>query len=573
MIIAFAIVLPIIIMGMRPIDETDSIFELNYILEWAFNHATPYSMLNYTNSFWQSSFVPSLVLSHSDHFFWINSVSAVILIALAIYSVGKEVGLPKILGWFVALSSFLFFELWVNPSGAGTLKEDMIFAAGVIMLVLASVKIIKSNFTRQSGILLVIGSIFTLTKYTGIAIFALILVLLFIFNWKKISKIKSRIIVWGSLLFLIILATSANYYVQHLIVYGDPLYPYTIKVFGLGFSGSPGTIGYKDTSIMSSINDTRVWHYFLLPTNILSVGILFPAVFIFGLGGSLIVIIYYFRKSLLSKKIEPIPVFLAVFIFITWIIYFYNYAGASNDSGKHLEYIIYLSSLRYAEGTLFLTELFLVYILWKSKVPLLLILSIVGINIVSKLIYLYSVLPSYLNYIMLVIPIGISIIIYLTKTKVKITSPKLVLICALAISILIISPQIVEIERTGWAWSWKDVVLKISDLPPSKIDLLSTSINSTVPTWALTYFAYGNNLQHSVTVISEEDLTKNLQTSVNSTNKLSVYPNYIVRLCDPNRNCLSEIKQMALRLSTYEYSPIEMTDHAILLKYSENKKP
>jgi len=108
-VLLFILILPLLFSVMRPLSENDSLEQMNYILDWKFNESTPYDRYwNYV-PIWELSYLPSLILTNSDNFFWFNSIKPLLIIALGTYLIGTQLKIPKNLALLLAYSGILFF--------------------------------------------------------------------------------------------------------------------------------------------------------------------------------------------------------------------------------------------------------------------------------------------------------------------------------------------------------------------------------------------------------------------------------------------------------------------------------
>lgn len=557
MIVAFSFFLPILLWVIRPIDETDSLFVLNYMFGWISNNSTPYVMQANYVAFWELTYLPSMIITHTDNFLWLASFKSIILAGLTAYLVGRQIGLPSRLCWATTLSCILFVSLWINPSGIGTLKNDLIFACGVILITVSLLKVAREDIDRLTTLLFSVGISFVLVKYQGILITLIAILVLIIFNKRKIFKSKKNL--RGIAFFIIVvLVTSGHYYVYHIFHYGNPVYPFSFTLLGHTLNGN---VSYPNTSIISSIGDSKLYHYlFFTPSNITMAGLLFPILIIFGIIGTLVIGFRQLTRFLQNKIHEKQIIFLSFFIFITWVVFFFTPLSAHAIPGDFV-YIKQLSTMRYAEGTLIITELFLIYVLWKIRIPQYIIFAVIGIDLVSRIIYLYSLLPTYLNYSTMVYPILIMFALAFFKNSLKKIFQKIIVVAVLGLCVLVLSPQIVEANKNGWAWWWNDVIMKIEHSSPSNIYLIAKNLDDAEPTsWATIYPILGDKFQHSIQIGNSTDLLKMLQ------NKTSLHPDYIAQLCNPNVNCTEQLIEVNSTFSKYNYKILGMNTHAIILK-------
>ena len=178
--------------------------------------------------------------------------------------------------------------------------------------------------------------------------------------------------------------TSGHYYLHNLLRYGSPFYPFQIN---LGFLHLPGTADLSNTSILYSLHDPRLWRALFLPAGGLSpAGLLFPAILAAGLlvsaGRCGRVVVSWLR---LGARPSPLD-WVAFFLLCGWLLYFRSVFSASAYSGDLAFILNGLNSIRYVDGVLAVSELFLVTLLARYTR---LAAVLVGIHLISRLVLLY----------------------------------------------------------------------------------------------------------------------------------------------------------------------------------------
>src|SRR2546428_5196146 len=248
-IVIFSLLSPLFLMAIRPFEDYDSMFIAKFMLNWLFNHTTPYTNAFDYVSTWNLTFLPSMVITHTDWFFWIDSVKPVFIIGLGLYLIGYKIGIPKILNYSAILAGMLFVSYWgTSYSGIGTLKDDAVVAAGIILIALATLEIINKGFNRINSLILIIAFVFISIKYSGIPVMAISVILIIIFKRREIANNYRKIIGWSLIAVLVLLLTNGHYYIFNLLQYGNPFYPIKVTVLGLGFSNGNNL---QSTSIIS----------------------------------------------------------------------------------------------------------------------------------------------------------------------------------------------------------------------------------------------------------------------------------------------------------------------------------
>ena len=145
--------------GFRPVEEIDSINYLHYLIDWMANRATPYTFATNYVAFWELSFLPAWPLTGVDLFFPLLALKAVILMALALWLLGREIELRgQVLAWTV-FGALTMRHYWFEYSGVPTLKNDALHGVGFVLLALAVV--------RKDTALLALGAAFAFREVHG----------------------------------------------------------------------------------------------------------------------------------------------------------------------------------------------------------------------------------------------------------------------------------------------------------------------------------------------------------------------------------------------------------------------
>ena len=85
-----ALLVPLIFLSFKPVEEIDSINYLHYLIDWMANRATPYTFATNYVAFWELSFLPTWMVTRVDQFFPILALKAVVLLGLSLWLAGKE---------------------------------------------------------------------------------------------------------------------------------------------------------------------------------------------------------------------------------------------------------------------------------------------------------------------------------------------------------------------------------------------------------------------------------------------------------------------------------------------------
>ncbi|SPE34815.1 membrane hypothetical protein [Candidatus Sulfopaludibacter sp. SbA6] len=385
-----AFLVPLIFLSFKPVEEIDSINYLHYLIEWMANRATPYTFATNYVAFWELSFLPSWMVTGVDLFFPLLALKAVLLLALAAWLAGRELGLGGGLLLWTVFGSVLMRHFWFEYSGIPTLKNDALHGAGFVLLALVVLRAARGSVASTNAlctdmILLAFGAAFASVKYTGIFAAAIAIALVMLLRRPAIRS-------WlGVAVFFLL--TSGHYYVHNLLRYGSPFYPFQIN---LGLIHLPGTADLSNTSILYSLRDPRLWRALFLPAGGVSpAGLLFPAI----LAGVLLASAWRCLGAAYAwvrHRTDPSALdWTALLLLCGWLLYFRSVFSASAYAGDLSFIRNNLNSIRYVDGVLALSEIFLVALLAKSLARFTrLVWVLVVVNVASRLVDLYSKVPS-----------------------------------------------------------------------------------------------------------------------------------------------------------------------------------
>jgi hypothetical protein len=562
--ISAALCVPVLLMSMRPVDETDSFYYLNFMLNWLNNRTIPYEFYRNYPAFWQVTYMPGLAITRSDAFFWLTSLKPVIIVCLGIYCIGREFGFSRRLALLVAINGIALQYFWIGPSGVSTLKEDMVHAAGIVLIAHAVLRTVRRGVNMKSGLLLSVGFVFITTKWNGFFISALGLPLMAFFTSALISKARKAFFVWILCSFAFFLTTTGHYYLRNILAHNNPFYPYQVSFMDIHL---PGTIEAPGTSILESLSNRGVWQAFFSPASGISpAGLLFPLI----LGCILISSIYIsirspialFRHKPLIKKES----FLAMYILLTWLLYFRAFWSASDNPGD-LVYLFNLNSLRFVEGTLALSELFLVYLLWRLKTKELLLLGLAGLSLASRLAILYLRWPSAIGRQTLMLIVILSLLVLVGLSLIRTNKFHRILCWSiLGFFAVFIGPLVVETNRSNsWAPWWRGVLLPLQNIPPARVYVV---IDPGDFDRDLIYPVSGRRLQHTVQIATQEKLLNSLRDK-NLLETERARPDYVVKIRDPNRPDKAKLAAFGSRLFSYGWGTVAINRCSILLQQME----
>jgi len=559
-LVIIGILLPFIFLNIKPTHLSDDLYALNFAFDWMFNLETPYERAFKYVTHWEISFLPSMVITSTDNFLWLNSFKAVILIGLGTYLIGKTINIPKYLTWLSVFSSLLFFNFWYIGTTIGTLKNDFIFAVGIILLIIAFIKSSQGKLNRFHIVFFIMGIVFLTVKYSGITL-SIISILFFIFlNRKIISKNTKHVIKWAGIGALVLLGTTGHYYISNYIEFDNPLFPVKLNILGYEI---PGNRDWSGTSIIAHIDNDELISKFFPYSEISIGGVFFPVILVFAYLGTGAVIIYGIYNYVRKKKLDKPIILIGFFLLITWLQYLITPFSAGTPNGE-LEYLKYIQSSRYVLGSIFVTELLLVGILWKLRIPQFAIYSFIIINAVSRYLILIDRLPSTFDISIIIFPILFIVGIFIFGKFVKKFSIRMIILATIILLIFILSPQLVEENRIYWAPEWKNVIASIHYLPPTEIFLMEEPGSN--QTWPRVYPVKGDKFQHTIVLLTMDELYSMLNEKSENEN----IPEYVTLFCKPSIGCdpvyLSEFESL---LQNHDFKEIAIDSHSILFKFEK----
>ncbi len=427
-----ALTVPLILLSFKPVEEIDSINYLHYLIEWMANRDTPYTFATNFVAFWELSFLPTWMVTKVDLFFPLLALKALMLLGLALWLVGRALGLRRGLLLWAVFGALLLRHLWFEASGVPTLKNDAVHGAGFAILAFV---VLNLAGQRACPTLLSLGCAFVCVKYTGIFIAALaILIVLY----------KRRD--WRAAIVAVIVTffTSGHYYLHNFLRYGSPFYPFQIN---LGPIHLPGTADLSNTSILYSLRDPRTWQLLFLPAGGISpAGVLFPLTLA-------AVLIFAFRGR-----------WLGVMLLAGWFLFFRSVFSASASAGDLVFLRSSLNTIRYVDGVLGVSEIFLLSLLLKWPR---LAAALVGVNVASRLWILYPNIPAAVFSPRVTFGAAASVLLlFLMAAPLERRRRAAITIAASATLLVVASPVLVERNRVLWTTYWNDLKPALADLRP-----------------------------------------------------------------------------------------------------------
>jgi len=573
-VIIFIILLPMLWWGLKPSNSTDTLDFLNPTLAWSKNELTPYS--NWANyiPFNQLSWVPSIVISSSDNYFWLSMIKPIILLGLVTYAIGTELKLNKNLIWLLVFSSLVFYRIWLGWGPAfGSIKEDALIGTGILLLAYSTLIGKKENLSRLSYLFFLLGIVFVTAKWPGMFLAMGALPLFVFVNWEEICKRKKTFFAWFGLTILIFMLLVGHIHIQHTLEYGHPFWPYKATIFGIEL---PGKIDASKTSILSNIDDIRVWKILFPVDSISPGGLLFPVTLAFGVLGSATLILYNLIKYFRRKKYDKIILFLSIFILMTWIVYFNLPATACAVNDPECNNVVQikdLHSMRMQDGPIFLTELFFIFILVKFGVPNWIVYTIIGTNLISRIWLDYTrmtyIFDKSLEIEFLIYPIIVVAILFVVFKYFKNDKGRIIIFSSVGLITFIFIPLVVDDLREFQSPWWSEVRDAVHEVPASKIFLIDTvqgiSFSATAEqAHPAAYIISGDRFQHEVKNGSFIELENILRED----NLSKEHFDYIAFLCKKSSaECDKTKDALRMELEKYDYIESANAQSAIIFKF------
>lgn len=429
-----ALLAPLFFLSFRPVEEIDSINYLHYLIDWMANRATPYTFATHYVAFWELSFLPAWTVTRVDLFFPLLALKAVVLLALALWLAGRELGLRRGTLLWAVLGCVALRHLWYEASGVPTLKNDALHGAGFVLLALVVLRAVRRKLVRADAALLAFGCAFAAVKYTGIfvAVPALAIIL-----WRRRAWAAAA----SAAVFT--LFTSGHYYLHNLLAYGSPFYPFQIN---LAFLHLPGTADLSNTSILYNLHDPRTWQLLFLPEHGLSpAGLLFPATVVCALA---------LGAWSLFRPRTPAHRDAAFLLLAGWLLYFRSVYSASAYDGDLAFLRANLNTIRYVDGVLALSEIFLVSLLvrWPRAAG-----ALVGVNLASRLLILYPRLSAAVFAPRTVVACSVSLLLISLATADWRRRHMAAAAPLAALGLLAACPVLVQSNRALWTTYWNDL--------------------------------------------------------------------------------------------------------------------
>ena len=535
-----ALCAPLVLLSFRPVEEIDSLNYLHYLLEWMANRATPYLFASNYVAFWELSFLPSWMIAGVDLFFPLLALKAVVLLALAASLAGRELGLRRKLLLWTVFGSLLLRHFWYGYSGVPTLKNDALHGAGFLLLTLVVLRAVRRPLASADVALLAFGAAFALVKYPGVFLVVAALGAVLFGQRHALRRNPRHAAAVALAISVFVLLTTGHYYFRTLVEHGSPFYPYQIN---LGFLHLPGAADLSNTSIFYSLRDPRLWRVLFLPASGVSpAGLLFPI----ALGATLLMGAWRLIRAgagWLRHRTAPAALDWTAFAILGgWIIYGRSVYSAGASPGDLGFLLNGLSSIRYVDGVLPMSELWLVALMapfgWLAP-------ALVAVNLASRLLMLYAKVP--LELFPAVVVVATAVLAFLVFAGLGRLGPKRwgwPATLAVAACLVMFGPFVVERNRKQWTAYWNDLkpALALARGP----DLVALE-DPEGGYFAGQVVAAGNPVQSAVLALSAEEI---------NAIPAGVRPRYLALLMTPGPAAGAWRTRHAAELARWGYLPL-----------------
>jgi len=283
----------------------------------------------------------------------------------------------------------------------------------------------------------------------------------------------------------------------------------------------------------------------------------------------MILIVYNIFDYVRRRKYDPIVLFVAIIVLFSWAMYFNSVLTACGAYDLECNKIIYLEdmhSMRYQFGAIFLTELFLIFILVRLQIPNWVVFGIIGINVISRLwidyVRMEFIFKNKIELEWVIFPILIAISSFFIIKYLKNDFGRIIIVSLIILTIFIFVPQVVDGLRIYQAEYWDNIKNTLYESPASNIFLIDKYNKAFL--FPSTYIIYGDKFQHQIKSDSYDELIKNLEDDKND---IVINFDYIVFLCHPAYNeCSKDKENISLELIKYGFIEKENAKAGILFQ-------
>jgi len=264
---AFAVLAlgPLFLKNVSDIHEWDSLFSFSAVLDWIESRTSPYKVPFEYSSFWECRLaVPVLAqraFGDAAGLIVVPQAEALLILALATYVLAYYLIGDEIISAVLAVHAACVYHYWAAPVGLPSLKNDIIYNAGVVVAVLGFVLAANRGPEALAMLCICAGVSFILVKYSAATLIPAIVAAFLLADLARLG-LPGTLAHWQLLVLPILVAgvLSGHFYVKNLIRFGNPLYPVELKLLGLKL---PGYAKISGTSIIDGLKTeatrARTW--------------------------------------------------------------------------------------------------------------------------------------------------------------------------------------------------------------------------------------------------------------------------------------------------------------------------
>jgi len=335
--------LHLVLLSSQQVMEVDSRTNFDFLFAWIHQGKTPYHFLHNYVCLWESGYLPCVVLGQADCFFLWPNLQMLALMAMTGWLICQRLQVSQPITALLVLQMMVSLVLWRWVSGLATLKNDMAYNTGVLLLAASLLQGVRGQLSGIEVVLLAVGLSFSLSKYSGppLALALGFIALIATQRGARLSLLKA-----GAIAAVVAMAASGHFFLRNLIDHGNPLWPIKVFVAGIELSGE---IDLRGTAISDHLGEPAAWMHLLgLSQKLNATGCL--AVLL--VTGVVALVVNRFR---LSREQACVGAFSAIGLML-----FIKSYWSAGTVAEPLMYIESGGTWRYATAALFLGWLFMV---------------------------------------------------------------------------------------------------------------------------------------------------------------------------------------------------------------------
>ena len=226
----------------RPLTDLDSLAYSNALADWRLNLRDAYHRPWLYVAAWEQRLLPAYTLGGDLAFLWLCQAVVLAATAAATRLLTLAVGLPAWAGRLVVAAALLNPFLWLSDySGVFTLKNDGVYALGLLVSVLAARRLLRRGCDAVTLAAAALGASLTAVKYSGPPTFVLLAgsaaVAHGVMRWRGEAPLSSTpgVVGWSAAAALPV-AYAGHFYLRNAYEFGNPLWPFRVPVLPLPFA-------------------------------------------------------------------------------------------------------------------------------------------------------------------------------------------------------------------------------------------------------------------------------------------------------------------------------------------------